>query len=187
MRFTFSPSEKAFGKTEVLRTRDFHIDTEDGRIRASVDGTELASNVVAYCAAFGLKQILANSYASAGTAKNKEGGLLDVKERLALWQSSFDKRLDKLVKGEGDWRSVFDESGARETTDPLQVEVNKIVRAKLVAWADKKGKSLPKVGSDEYKALCEKLLDAQGDAIRKTAQEILDVRNGGADDDFDLD
>lgn len=194
VKFAFRPSSKAFGETPVMRSIDvtgetvYHTDGSFPSIRFSVGDKPLHESVIAHAAAFGIKQMLANSYASAGTAKNDAGGLLPAAERLNLWQSSFDKVLAKMTDPETrrNWESVFTEGSAREPVDPVEAEIGKIIRTKLVAWAKAKDKKLPKADSDDYKALSAKLMAAQGASIRVTAETIVATRNA-AGDDLDLD
>lgn len=191
MKFTFKPAPKAFGETPVMRTIDVQIDIdkETGLIDARVNDRSLTLATMAHGIAFAIKQRLANSYVNAATAKNEAGGLLPVSERLALWQSSFDKVLDKIMAHDvaPNWESVFSETRSAESADPVGAEVSKIVRAKLVAWAAKKGKKLPKADTPEYAALKAAMLEKQGAAIRATAESIVAARNAASEDDFDLD
>jgi hypothetical protein len=194
VKFIFTPSAKAFGTTEVLRTIDVEMvvtANDDGAtgIAASINGKIMHGSVVAHAAAFGLKQMLANSYASAGTAKNKDGGLLPASERLALWQGSFDKVLAKLIDPatRKNWVDVFTEGSSSEPRDPVEAEVARIVRATLQAWATSKGKKLPKADSEEYSALRDKLLSKSGESIRARAESIVAERNAIGDIDLDDD
>ena len=194
--FTFKPAPKAFGETPVQRSIDVEVGffngapDKDDSIEVIVNGKRLSIHTVAHAVAFAIKQRLANSYVNAATAKNDAGGLLPISERLALWQGGFDKVLGKIIDPDASpaWESVFVE-GTRESVDPIGAEVSKIVRAKLVAWAKKKEKTLPKADSPEYAALKAKLMVAQGESIRAEATAIVAARNAaiGDSDDFDLD
>lgn len=192
--FQFRPATKAFGETQVLRTIAVEISTDfvDGRdcIECVVNGKRVSMATVAHAVAFAIKQRLSNSYVNAATAKNDAGGLLSLSERLSLWQGSFDKVLGKIVDPNAApaWESVFSEGARGESADPVGAEVSKIIRAKLVAWAQKSGKKLPKADSDEYAALKAKGLAKWGVDARIAAESIVAARNAASgDDDFDLD
>lgn len=193
-KFTFRPAPKAFGETEVQKTIsvDIALDTIDGRtaIAATVEGKPLSAATIAHAVAFAVKQRLANSFVNAATAKNDDGGLLPVSDRLALWSSSLDKVLVKITDPNAApaWESVFAERGG-ESVDPVGAEVSKIVRARLVAAAKKAEKTLPKADSPEYAALKARMMEKHGAAIRAKAAEIVAARNEaiGDEDDFDLD
>jgi hypothetical protein len=199
-KFTFRPAAKAFGETDVQKTIDVEISALTDRdeagevigtvISASVNGRFLSTATIAHAVAFAIKQRLANSFVNAATAKNDDGGLLSVTDRLALWSSSLDKVLTKIVDPNAapSWESVFAERGG-ESVDPIGAEVSKIVRARLVAAAKKQDKTLPKADSPEYAALKARLMEKHGPAIRAKAAEIVAARNAaiGDDDDFDLD
>lgn len=181
--FKFTPSAKAFPGSVILRT--IRVERNPAG-QFELNGKVLSDKVVTHAAAFGIKQRLANSFASAGTLKNKDGGLEPQSVREANWQAMFDKVLAKMISGDvPEWTSVFTEGASKEEADPVQAEINRIVRAKLVAWAKTKDKTLPKAASDEYKALAEKLMEKQGAAIRATAESIVLERD--SIDDLDLD
>jgi hypothetical protein len=197
MKFTFKPAPKAFGETPVQKTIDVRIGVdvmEDSPghcvIGAEVDGKALSAATVAHAVAFAIKQRLANSYVNAATAKNDAGGLLSLSDRLALWSSSLDKVLTKITDPNAApaWESVFSETRAGESADPVGAEVSRIIRGKLVAWAKKADKKLPKADSDEYKGLWAKGMAKWGAEARATAESIVAARNAAmGDDDFDLD
>lgn len=188
--FKFTPSPKAFPGSVLLRT--VKVDQAEGLAdllngAVTINDKPMSGVVLVHAMHFGLKQRLANSYASAGTAKNEAGGLLSLSEREALWQSSFDKVFAKMVEGKAvDWSSVWSESTGREPVDPIEREIARIVRAKLEAWAKKSEKTLPKAASPEYAGLVAKLLAKQGDAIRAEAArrvaEVDDLDIGDLDD-----
>lgn len=187
--FIFKPANKAFGETQVQRSIEVEIGTDGADFFAHVNGKPMSPQTIMHAVAFAIKQRLANSYVNAATAKNEAGGLLSVAERLALWQGGFDKVLAKIIDPDATpaWESVFVE-GSRESVDPIGAEVSKIVRAKLVAWAKKKEKTLPKADTPEYAALKAALLAKQGESIRADATAIVAARNAATDsDDFDLD
>lgn len=192
MKFTFTPSAKAFPDSKIMRTIDVEVADFDGSVRAAVNGKTLSQATVMHAVAFAIKQRLANSYVSSATAKNADGGLLPQKDREALWQGAFDGVLAKIVDPAAapNWESVFAEAGARESVDPVGAEVAKIVLAKLRAWAKAKEKTLPKVDTDEYKALRDKVMAQQGTAIRAEAEKIVAARQAavdGTDLELDLD
>ena len=191
MKYVFTPSKSAFGETPVMRTIDVDLIVDAGAasIMATINDKTVTTSVLAHAAAFGIKQMLANSYAQSGTLKNKDGGLEPLSVRLADWQARFDKVLDKMTDPNAtrNWSDVFTEGGTREPADPVESEVGKMVRAFLVAQAAKKGGKLPKADSDEYKALVARVLAVKGDDYRAKAREIVATRASVADDDFDLD
>ena len=185
MKYVFKPAPKAFGETAIMRTIDVNVMYDADKFMAMLNGKMLSTATIAHAVAFAIKQRLANSYVSAATAKNEAGGLLPVSERLDLWQSSFDKVLAKMCDPNAapNWESVFAEGRSSESIDPVGSEVNKIVRAKLVAWAKAKGKTLPKADTPEYSKLREAVLAKQGTAIRSAAESIVAARNAASGDD----
>lgn len=167
--FKWSPSVKAFPNATFHREADIDLDpTSFKAVKLSVNGAPLAPNVVAYLTAFGFKQVLANSYASA--------------KKEAEWTAAFDKRLDKLLEGRGDWEGVFTGTNAFES------ECRKIAIARLVALAAKKGRALPKRDSDKFKELLSNVMTAQAESIeaeaRKRISEVAAV--AVAEDELDL-
>lgn len=187
--FTFKPSAKAFPNAgDVARTIEVEIDKLGN---ATVNGNQLSNATMQHAIAFAIKQRLANSFVSAATAKNDEGGLLPESERLALWGSSFDKVLAKITDpaASPDWQSVFTGRAEGEPADPFLAEVNRVATQQLREYAKAKGKTLPKATSDEFKSLLAKWLDAKRDAIESEARRrlaaVADIELD--DDDFDLD
>lgn len=188
MKYVFTPSAKAFGQTQVQRTIDVEVRTYVDAIEVMLNGNILTIPVVAHAAAFGIKQMLANSYAQAGTAKDKKGKLLPESERLALWQGNFDKVLSKMTAADAarDWTDVFAEGGSSAESDPIGTEHNKLVRARLVKKAEQQGKKLPKQGSDEYKAMFARAKEKWTD-LRAEAEQLVAMRDSIAADDIDFD
>jgi hypothetical protein len=162
MKYVFTPSTKAFPDSKIMRTIDVEVADFDGSVRAAINGKTISTSTLMHAVAFAIKQRLSNSFVNAATAKNDDGGLLPQKDREALWQSSFDKVLAKITDPDAspNWESVFTEGGG--PVDPFLAEVSRIVSAELRAWAAKKAKKLPKVATDEYKAIADKYL-AHGD------------------------
>lgn len=187
MKYAFKPAEKAFPGSMVLRTIDVEMDADSFEsAMVSIDGKFLPAKVIAHAVAFAIKQRLANSIVNASTAKNDAGQLLSQKKREDLWQGLFDKALKKMKDGESpDWEAVFSEARGEAALDPRTREINAIVRARVAAWAKAKGRKLPKVDTDEYKAIFAKMLESKRAAIEAEADrrlaEIADI----GDIDFD--
>lgn len=191
VKYVFTPSAKAFPGSKIMRTIDVTMEGE----WFHVNGKKLSDATMRHAVAFAIKQRLANSFASAGTAKNDDGGLLPQAEREAIWQSSFDKVLGKLIDPNAapDWQSVYTEGG-RESADPFEVECNRIAVAGLRAWhkaklaKDSSFKALPKAASDEFRAMVAKYraaksADIEAEAKRRLAEvEAIDI----AEDDVDF-
>ena len=191
--FTFKPSAKAFPNATVgdFREIDVKVTTGPEGIAADVNGKLLSTATLMHAVAFAIKQRLANSFVSASTAKNDDGGLLPESERLNLWTSQFDKVLAKIVDPNAapNWESVFTCRAEGEPADPFHAEVNRVATQQLREYAKAKGKTLPKATSDEFKTLLAKWLDAKRPAIEAEARRRLDaVADIELDaDDFDLD
>lgn len=184
-QFKFTPAAEAFPGTAILRTVDFDFSSAVPT-EWTINGKALALNVAQYLAAFAAKQVLANSIAGASKAKAKDGKtILPQKDREALWQTSFDKRLKALLDGEGNWEGVF--SGER--VSPLEAEANKVAAEYVRAYHEAKGSTVPKAGSDEFKAQVARMRQSKlGAEIMVKAQARLDALAAtAAFDDFDLD
>lgn len=165
--FTFAPSVKKVA-VPVARNIEFAFDPSTGGV--TLDGKTLGAASIGYLVAYGAKQSLADSYASAKD------------------QSEFDaflsKRLTKILEGTMSIRE------AGEARDPFESEVIKLAKARLDAIAKKQGKSLPKRDSEEYKSLLGKVRNGKAkDELEAKARAILAERASVSeldDDDLDL-
>jgi len=182
--FVFKPSAKAFGETVIQRSIDVRLESGVW----FVNGYELSQATVDHATAFAIKQRLSNSFVNAATLKDDDGNVLPLKTRLSEWQSMYDKVLAKIIDSEASpsWETVF-ERIAGESADPFGAQVARLVNAGLRAWAKAKGKKLPKVNSEEWKALAEKYLAKFKVRIESEARRILDEAELAADDFDDLD
>lgn len=166
--FTFAPSVKKVA-TPKGRAIEFAFDDATGGV--TLAGTALGAASIGYLVAYGAKQSLADSYAS---AKDQ-----------AEFDAFLDKRLAKILAGTMSIRE------AGTPSDPFESEVIKLAKARLSAIAAKKGAKLPKVDSDEYKALLAKVRNGKSkDELEAKAREILATRAAVSeleDDDLDFD
>lgn len=190
VKFTFTPSAKAFPDSKISRTIDVEIvHNEDYPLSATVNGKPLSNATIAHAVAFAIKQRLANSFVNASNAKNDDGGLLPQAEREKLWESMFDKVLAKITDpaANPNWESVFTGREPGEESDPFAVECNRIAAARLRVWAKAKGRALPKANTPEFKTMVARLLDKQRDAIEAEAKRrMAELEAIGELDDFDI-
>lgn len=149
------PKTPAFGESWA---RQIVVDTTDFLI----DGKSIPAASLPYLILNGIKQSLADSYAGA--------------ENFAEADGAWGKRLEKIMSGNPPT------AGGRET-DPFEVEVGKVILAKLTAIAKKKNAKLPK--GDDLKALKAAYRAKHKDEVEAEAQRRLDALAG--EEDFDLD
>ena len=163
--FTFTPSAK---KLPNVAAREVVYDIKPGSAVVTIGDKTLPESAVTYLLTYGLKQSLADSYASA--EKPDEFGAM------------LDKRLKKLVDGE----MTFREGGS--PVDPFESECIRIAIGKLRAIAAKQGKTLPKASDEKFKALVAKVRNGKDKAaIEKEAKRRLaEVESVDASDDIDL-
>lgn len=136
-----------------------------------INGTRVTQASVDYLLTYGLKQSLSDSYAS---AKDQ-----------AEFDAMLSKRLKKIIEGTMSIRE------AGSPTDPFESTVIRFAKARLSAIAKKQGKKLPKVDSDEYRNLLDKVRNGKAKdelelKARKHLAELAEVAELD-DDELDLD
>lgn len=165
--FTFAPSaKKVSGGIEAKI--EYAFDRATGGM--TLEGKVLGVDSLEYLACYGLKQCLADSYASA-------------KDQVEF-DAMLAKRIDKLIAGTMSVR----EGGKR--ADPFEAECVRFAKAKLAAIAKARNVSLPKMDTDEYKALLAKVRNGKAkeqiEADARASLEALAKASEGLDDDDDL-
>lgn len=148
--FEFLPSTKKVNNGTSVKVT---IETDKlGTVK--IDGTAVKVETIDYLLAYGLKQSLSDSYAS---AKDQ-----------AEFDAMLFKRLTKILEGTMGIR----EAGAPR--DPFEAECIRLAKLRLAAIAKKQGKTLPKVASDAYKAMLETVRNGKArDKIESEARENL--------------
>jgi|SRR6187399_2742732 len=166
---------------EVMRTIEVTRGGEDGSDWI-INGHVMPQETVDHSVAFAIRQRLANSFASAGTLKDKEGNLLSESDRVGKFCEMYDAVLAKLhdQKNLPSWESVFTGGNGEGSLSPFESQMVRLIRAGLVMWAKGKGAKLPK--GDEYKALAEKYRAKFLDRLTDEANRALADAESDADD-----
>jgi len=155
----------------------------------TVNGSVLSPECVDHAVAFAIRQRLANSYASAGTLKDKDGKLASLSVREKAFNEMFDSVLKKITdpKYLPSWATVFTGGEGSESLDPVVKEMWAMVAVKLRALHKKAEKPMPKMNTDEYRALRDKYLEKNEKTLRPIAEEIVNGRDEvEIDEDFEI-
>lgn len=188
--FTFTaPKQMAEEGSKVSRTFDFARTATGGWM---IDNRVLHESVVDHCVAFALRQRIANSFASSGTLKKEktDKAFLPLADREADFNEKIDAVFEKIVTHDVNklpsWETVFTGATGESRIDPVTREVHAMVREGLKTWAEKKGMSLPKASTDEYKDLFAKWLKKFEATYIPIAESVVANRKAAVDaDDFD--
>lgn len=148
----------------------------------TVDTDELDEKAIAYLLQYGWAQSLQDSVA--GRAKKvkdelqaKDTPAAEIQEAIESDElGTMQKRIDAILAG-----TI---GTIRQARDPFGSMVAKVAKELLAAYAKSKARKLPKVGSDEYKALVEKFTAANKEKIEAEAKLRLE-RNAGLVDESD--
>jgi hypothetical protein len=192
--FTFPvPSQMRDEGSTVSQTFTFDRSSDGGW---RINGKVLHSQTIEHAVAFALKQQMANSFASVGTlvadsekdkaAARKAKRFLPIADREAAFVKELGKMFDKLTSHKADdlrsWESVFTRESGEAALSPFEVQMQRLVRAGLLAWAKAKGRKLDKMNSPEYKAMAEAYRAKFADRLESEAQAAVDAAESDADD-----
>lgn len=163
--FTFN---RTIGTESVSRDVAAEITIDADGVTVTLDGQPLNEAGLRYVITYGLKQSLADSYASAKTP--------------AEFDAFLSKRIERIIAG----TITVRQNGA---SDPFEAECLRIATAQVIAIAAKAGVALPKRASDEFKALVARRRNgAASEAIEAEARRRLDeVAAIDIEEDVDLD
>lgn len=168
--FTFAPSA---AKVEKPKTASVEYDMRVGEAEVTVSNgnggyATLPPASVVYLVTYGLKQSLADSFASAKTQDEFDGML--------------SKRIKKLMEGTMSFRE------GTGPVDPFESECIRIATAKLRAAAKTAGKTLPKATEPKFKELVAAIRNGKRkDEIEKEARRRLkETEAVDVADDIDL-
>lgn len=167
----FAPSAKKVTEPKVSTVAVDMAVSADRPTVITLNEKLLPTASIEYLLSYGLKQCLADSYSS---AKDQ-----------AEFDAMLGKRIDKLIAGTMSIRE------SASPVDPFEAEVIRLAKIRLAAIAKKQGKTLPKVATDEYKTLLDRVRNGKAkDELETTAKKNLKASAALADaidpDELDL-